>query len=42
MAFTIYRYITTAVDAYGYPTIDAFYGAFDGTTLSNKLTERKL
>lgn len=28
---TIYRYITDAVDANGYPTTDGFYTTFDGT-----------
>jgi len=37
---TFYRYIATDMDAYGYPTEDAFYTDFDGTILTNKLAER--
>ena len=37
---TVYRYITTATNANGYPTQDAFYSTFDGTTLSGLITTR--
>lgn len=36
----IYRYVTDAQDAGGYPVEDAFYASFDGVTLSNQLAIR--
>jgi len=37
---TIYRHITAAKGVHGYPTEDAFYEVFDGTTLTTKIAER--
>lgn len=37
---TIYRHITTATDAYGYPTEDAFYTTFSNPTLSGLIVAR--
>lgn len=37
---TVYRYITTATNANGYPTIDTFYTTFDGTNLTGLITKR--
>lgn len=36
---TVYRYITTAVTG-SYPTEDAFYSGFDGTTLTTLIVSR--
>jgi hypothetical protein len=37
---TIYRHITTALDANGYPVEDAFYSGFDGTSLTGLIVAR--
>jgi len=37
---TIYRYISTASDANGYPVEDSFYATFSGGALSGKICQR--
>jgi len=39
---TIYRFISTASDANGYPTEDAFYTTLSGGALSGKICQRNL
>ena len=39
-ATTIYRLVTSSVDAVGYPSEDSFYSDFDGTNLTNLIIAR--